>query len=68
MGKPLAYSPAQGYKYQLLCKMTGERAFEHCDYAKDKKELTYLTNEYRMAYKGGCTFKSVLLPAKYWKE
>jgi hypothetical protein len=67
MSKCKAYEPQQGYKYQILVKCGGERSFEHCDYAKDKEEKNYLLNEYRLAYGVGCSFKTILLPMKYWK-
>lgn len=68
MTKPLAYEPVQGQMYQILCKNVGSTSFDHCDYAKDKKELKYLLAEYRMAFEKGCSFKSILLPQKYWGE
>jgi len=68
MSQPQAYSPEYGYKYQILVMCPGERSYEHCDYAKDKVEKEYLLGEYRMAYGAGHTFKSILLPEKYWKE
>ncbi|MDO6628672.1 hypothetical protein [Bacillus thuringiensis] len=68
MAQPKAYKPEYGYKYQILVKTPYDRAFEHCDYAKDRKELKDLTSEYRLAYGVGFTFKSILLPQKYWKE
>jgi len=68
MSQPKAYEPEYGYKYQILVMTPYDRAYEHCDYAKDKKEKDYLIAEYRMAYGVGHTFKSILLPEKYWKE
>jgi len=69
MSKPKAYEPQQGYRYQVLCRNQHyDRAWEHCDYAKDKTEKNYLIGEYRMAYGVGYEFKSILLPQKYWKE
>jgi hypothetical protein len=66
MGYPKAYEPQQGYKYQILVKTPYDRAYEHCDYAKDRAELKHLTGEYRLAYGAGYSFKSILLPQKYW--
>ena len=66
MSRPQAYSPEHGYKYQILTKCVGERAYEHCDYAKDKTEKNYLLSEYRLAYGAGFSFKTITLPAKYW--
>lgn len=63
---PKAYSPEYGYKYQILTMCPGERSYEHCDYAKDKAEKDYLLKEYRLAYGAGFSFKTILLPAKYW--
>lgn len=69
MSKPLAYSPQEGYKYQILCRnQSYSRAFEHCDYAKDKSEKNHLLDNYRMAYGGGWEFKVIILPRKYWPE
>lgn len=68
MSRPQAYAPEQGYKYQILVKCPSDRAYEHCDYAKDREEKNYLTNEYKEAYGAGFDFKSILLPQKYWKE
>ena len=67
MSLPKAYDPQQGYKYQLLTKYNNE-AYEHCDYAKDKKDKDYLLNEYKLAYGNEFSFKTILLPQKYWKE
>lgn len=67
LAKPLAYEPTQGQMYQILVKQSDGKSYDHCDYAVDKKELKYLLAEYRMAFDKGCTFKSILLPQKYWK-
>jgi hypothetical protein len=67
MSRLQAYDPQQGYKYQLLTKYKGDRAYEHCDYAKDTQERNYLLNEYRLAYGGDFTFRVITLPMKYWK-
>lgn len=65
MAQPEAYEPAEGYMYQILTRY-GNEPYEHCDYAKDKKELLYLLEEYRLAYRSSNPkFKSILLPQKY---
>lgn len=66
MAYPQAYEPQQGYKYQILVKTPYDRAYEHCDYAKDKTERDYLLGEYRLAYGNGHSFKTIPLPKKYW--
>lgn len=68
MSKLKAYDPQHGYKYQIFCRhrQYNGREWEHCDYAKDKKEKNYLIGEYRLAYGMGYEFKSILLPQKYW--
>lgn len=68
MGRPKAYAPEQGQKYQLLVMCPAEREYEHCDYAKDKAERDYLLKEYTMAYGTGFRFKSIILPVKYWNN
>jgi hypothetical protein len=68
MSNPMAYEPMQGYKYQILVKSPYDRAYEHCDYAKDTQEKNHLINEYKLAYGNGFLFKSILLPKKYWNE
>lgn len=68
MAYPKAYEPQQGYKYQILVKTPYDRAYEHCDYAKDRKERNNLIDEYKLAYGMGYTFKSIQLPKKYWEE
>ena len=65
MGRPKAYEPQQGYKYQLLYMGHGSREYESIDYAVDRKEKEYLINEYRLAFGGG-RFKAEMLPQKYW--
>ena len=66
MSKPQAYAPEHGYRFQLLVKTPGERAYEHCDYAIDTADKNHLLKEYRMAYGHGFSFKTITLPAKYW--
>lgn len=66
MAMPKAYDPQQGYKYQILTKSQCDRSYEHCDYAKDKGERNYLLGEYRLAYGPSFSFKTILLPRKYW--
>ncbi|PGO60678.1 hypothetical protein [Priestia megaterium] len=68
MTYPKAYEPQQGYKYQILVKTPYDRAYEHCDYAKDNEEKNHLIKEYQMAYGAGHYFKSILLPKKYWNQ
>jgi hypothetical protein len=69
MSRPVAYDPQDGYKYQILCRnQQYGRAYEHCDYAKDKCEKNYLVGEYRMAYGSGWEFKVIILPREYWPE
>ena len=68
MSRPQAYSPEHGYKYQILTKDASSRAYEHCDYAKDKAEKNHLLNEYSLAYGAGFSFKTITLPVKYWPK
>lgn len=68
MSRPLAYSPEQGYKYQILVKTPYDRAYEHCDYAKDKAELKDLLSNYRISHGIGFYFKTITLPKKYWNK
>ena len=63
---PNAYYPEKGYRYQILVRTPYDRAYEHCDHAKDKEERTYLIEEYALAYGAGFSFKTILLPKKYW--
>lgn len=67
MTMPTVYEPEEGYKYQILTRC-GHTAWEHCDYAKDRTERNYLLREYRLAYGAGFTFKSILLPSKFWPK
>lgn len=67
MSRPKAYSPEHGYKYQILSRYNNE-AYEHCDYAKDRKELLHLLENYRQAYGTGFSFNTILLPQKYWNK
>lgn len=68
MAYPQAYSPEKGYKYQILVKTPYDRAFEHCDYAVDNTDKKHLLENYKMAYGAGFTFKTILLPQKYWEN
>ena len=43
-------------KYKILTKYKNG-CWEHCDYAKDDKELKYMLGEYRMAYGNDFSFK-----------
>lgn len=65
MSLPKAYEPEYGYRYQILTRYCNN-AYEHCDYAKDAKEKNYLLQNYREAYGGEFSFKTILLPQKYW--
>jgi hypothetical protein len=67
MTLPKAYDPQSGYKYQILTKY-GNQSWEHCDYAKDKQDKNYLLGEYHLAYGIEFSFKTILLPKKYWNE
>lgn len=67
MTRPAAYDPEYGYQYQILTRYQHQR-WEHCDYAKDRQERNYLVAEYRLAYGSDFSFRSILLPAKYWKK
>ena len=66
MSYPQAYDPQDGYRFQILTMSPYDRAYEHCDYAKDKTEKEYLLGEYRLAYGPSFTFKVIELPKKYW--
>ena len=68
MTYPQAYEPIDGYRFQILVRFRNQRAFEHCDYAKDTAEKEYLLGEYRLAYGYGCEFKVCELPRKYWPD
>ena len=67
MSYPKAYDPQQGYRHQILTR-AGEQEWEHCDYAKDRRERDYLLGEYRLAYGPGFEFKTILFPKKYWAD
>ncbi len=67
MTRPQAYDPQEDCKYQILCR-NQSRAWEHCDYAENRKEKNYLINEYKLAYGVGWEFKSIILPRKYWPK
>lgn len=68
MTMPIAYSPEQGYRYQILVWDSYNRSYDHCDYAKDKQEKNYLITEYAIAYGNGFHFKTIQLPRKYWSN
>ncbi len=69
MSRPQAYEPAEGYRYQILCRnQSYSRAFEHCDYAEDRAERSHLLENYRLAYGPGWEFRTILLPARYWPK
>jgi hypothetical protein len=66
MAHPKAYNPQQGYKYQILCRISCGREWEHCDYSTLKKgDLNKLLGEYKLAYGSGWEFKVILLPSRY---
>lgn len=70
MSKPKAYEPAEGYRYQLLCRhsqYTGT-TWEHCDYATDNADKKHLLHNYKLAYGAGWEFRAILLPAKFWPK
>jgi hypothetical protein len=66
MTMPNAYCPEKGYRYQILVWDNYGRSYDHCDYAIDKEEKTYLCEEYALAYGNGNKFKVIRLPKKYW--
>ena len=69
MSKPKAYDPQDGYQYHILCRNPSiSREWEHCDYAKDRTERSYLVGEYRLAYGAGWEFTSILQPRKHWPK
>lgn len=68
MSKPKAYDPQEGYKYQILVMCPNERSYEHCDYAKGGDDKKHLLDNYRQAYGPGFSFKTILLPPKYWPK
>lgn len=65
MPRPKVYDPQPGYRYQLVARY-GKEAYEHIDYAEDRKEMTRLTGEYRIAFGPEWRIKAILLPMKYW--
>lgn len=69
MTKPKAYDPQEGYRYQIFCRNCEySRAWDHCDYAKDRDEKDYLIGEYKIAYGPGWEFKYEFLPTKFWPK
>lgn len=68
MSRPKAYDPQQGYRYQLFCRFMADREWEHCDYATDRADRRHLLDNYRLAYGPGWSFKTILLPVKYWPK
>ena len=65
MSRCKEYQPEQGYKYQILVRTKEQRAFEHLDYAVDRKDKDFLLKEYRLVYRSEGEFKTILLPKKY---
>ena len=49
-----------------MSKPNNGKEWEYCNYAKDKNTKDKLINEYKIAYRAGWEFKSILLPKKYW--
>lgn len=69
MSRPLAYEPAEGYKYQILTRnLSYDRTYEQCDYATDARDRNHLLSNYRIAYGAGWQFKVITLPRKYWPK
>lgn len=68
MGRPKAYDPQKGYQYQILVMCPGDREYEHCDYAEDRKDKKHLLENYKLAYGNGFRFKTIMLPRKFWKN
>lgn len=60
----------QGHMYQILIryKESSSPSFNHCTYAKDKIDLKNLLFDYNANFGNTCSFKSILLPKKYWGE
>ena len=52
--------PDQSQKLQILCRYQGED-WEHCAYAKDREEKSYLLGEYSLAYGSDFEFKTIRL-------
>ena len=69
MGRPKAYEPIEGYKYQILGRdLNYGREWEGVDYAKDDEDLKFLILEYKLAYPSSWEFKIEMIPQRYWKE
>lgn len=68
MGRPKAYDPQSGYKYQILCAGPGQRELEHCDYAVDRADKKHLIENYQQAYGAGWRFSTIVLPRKFWPK
>jgi hypothetical protein len=64
-----AYAPEPGYMFQIFTRNPQYgRAWEHCDYAKDRAEKKYLIENYRLAYGPSWEFSSIVLPYKFWSK
>ena len=46
----------------------GRQRMGHCDYATDRADRRHLLDNYRLAYGVGWSFKTILLPTKYWPK
>lgn len=68
MSRPLAYDPQEGYRWQILTRGPVDRAWEHCDYATDTRDLHHLLGEYRLAYGPGWSFRAISLPRRFWPQ
>ncbi len=69
MALPQAYAPQDGQRFQILCRNPAHgRAWEHCDYAVDRAERTYLLGEYHLAYGAGWEFRTIMLPLRFWPK
>lgn len=66
MSLPIAYDPQPDWRYQLLIRCPGNRAYEHLDYARDKADKNFLLQEYRLVYTYPYVLKVIVLPKKFW--
>lgn len=65
MGKPKAYNPVPGYRYQILTRSEGERTYQHLNHARNRQEVDHIIGEHRMTFKDNA-FKTIKLPTEYW--
>lgn len=69
MTRPRAYDPAEGQRFQIFTRYRPNGPeWEHCDYAKDRKERDYLLKVAKLAYGPQFDFKCEVLPKKYWPK